>query len=472
MRLGKRIGFTMVELAIVLIIMGVIGTLFYDVINSFIAREKVEASRRAAEVAGNQIVGYVLGEDGELPEADATSPTSVDSFFPESLGTYNDVWGNEMRYWPATTSEASTTPIDVDDETSTILELHIWEGLNPASVTATNPLGGTTETVISNVAYVIGSDGQNGSAQTSVRQGSIEVHVADTGTDMGDGTTFDDVWAYKTLAELKVSRNTVANSESDTDPPGTPALNLDFSDGSYDPSNLTNGATVVQIPDASGTGTIDVLNLDGVDDYLDLSDRSDSYLFNEYTIMGWYKTDTATQTGSEDFDVITTRQINSTNRTWWVVLWANGYLTQGGGKFPGELSMKARTTANQDFNVDLACDDRDTDGNSTCHDHDTQWHFFSVSMKKRDDDKYEVSMIVSEGAAGARTLQKTEDADSDYVRNDGPKTNTNYKIYVGYDQQNSNRHFGGQISQIVFYDYAVDEADIEDFFDRVEGDYP
>lgn len=477
--------FTMVELAVVLVIMGIIGTVFFNFIYDFIDLERNEQAERMAETAGAQLAGYVLGEDGRLPEPDysGADPAVVDSYLPASLGSFNDPWGHEFRYWCAL--DGSDEPIDITDETSTDLTIRIHN--DPSTLGDEPPAPAALYKEISDVAYVVLSDGPNQQADVRITDGSIYVNLLRDGTPLAAGQqdSFDDIVAYKTLGEMKALYSSAGVDDDPYDPPEGYKLNLDFSADSYDSADLKNGATVTSIADAQG-GTIDVLDVsDGA--YLDLSERSSGYTFPEYTILGWFKTDSTTQ--DSDFDVITSRQDSSQSqpwnyRNWWVVLWADDYLTQGRGKQRGELSMKARTENEDDFNIDTDCDDRDCIGNNIDH-HDGLWHYFAVRVRKDSDTEYRADAFVSEGAAGGRSLvnssSTTTSADASAVpagselnhfeHDAAPKTEAGYTLYVGKGTA-SGRYFEGQIAHLVFYDEPLEDDVIIDYFDQVEGLYP
>ncbi|MGE4298794.1 MAG: polymer-forming cytoskeletal protein [Desulfovibrionaceae bacterium] len=171
--MGKRratSGFTLIEMAVVLIIIGVISAVLTPVIMRTISREKVAAGRGNLQAYVDRVIGYAVagGISGTLP----TSPFGGDV----------DMWGKSYTYLPfgstAICATTSTT-LSVTDGTSTL----------------------------SDIAFVVTSAGPNGAAAI-VPATSTTVSIPD-----------DDLYQYVTLYELKAlmcQANNTSTTPEDT----------------------------------------------------------------------------------------------------------------------------------------------------------------------------------------------------------------------------------------------------------------
>lgn len=191
MRYGST-GFTLVELAIVLVVMGLVGTIFYGVITGFIYKEKDDSALQVLDTVHEEMVGYAV-KNRYLPD-----PTPGTDLLPEGLARRKDPWGGDTHFWPAVELAAKAS-ITAERETSLIVEVYDNAG---DFVSGTSP-----KRTIPNMAYVIASLGPNMSRQVFLDQpvGAYQnvIRILEPGGPLGSGVEYDDIVRYVTLNELK-----------------------------------------------------------------------------------------------------------------------------------------------------------------------------------------------------------------------------------------------------------------------------
>lgn len=213
---SNRSGFTLIELAIVIIIVGIIISIVASVLPSLIASSKIRQARAQLEKADNALQGYSIANfrlpfadnngDG-LEDADVFSGTLPYRTIGLSSGT--DVWGNAIRYavygvgggadnltqafadanaFCTAITNASTAAFDINiDHTTTAV-----------------PCGGATGANASNQAYVLASgglkdmDGANGYFDGCNTSGGTGFNIPGKIQD----TTYDDLVRAYSLNEL------------------------------------------------------------------------------------------------------------------------------------------------------------------------------------------------------------------------------------------------------------------------------
>jgi prepilin-type N-terminal cleavage/methylation domain-containing protein len=492
-------GFTLVELAIVLVIMGLIGTVFYNFVFSWIAKEKTNEAARTVATADKLLLGKLLGDRTGVLPAPESNPSPLDGedgdFLPASLGLGNDPWGNRLRYFRTTE--------DLDTATTTDIFVRIYKdaanfatdhGAAPGGSPASSPTGqANADQLVSNVAYVVLSLGPDGRKQYRQVDGSIYIDVLQPGLESansggaGVNEKFDDQFSYKTLGELK---NTYAAGKplatsATAAPEGAVFSSSALEAGEAGSGTLMGTASVASDPSAPDGQVLDLTAATG--DYVDLTNTAvGNATYTEYTVMGWFKTSGTSQTG--DFDVITARMEsgNSVNRTWWVVLWhTNSYLTQGDGtKIPGELGFKGATSVLQsgdnDFIMDTQCQDH---GGAPCH-HDGKWHFFCLVVRKNTAlgaNRYEATMYVNYTPGGVLVRMPSseakrygasgDDPNGWTISNSPPKNAANYVTYIGREPGSTTRNFQGYLDEINIYEYALEESAILAYYNANKASY-
>lgn len=191
---GRRGGFTLVELAVVVVIIGILAPLVYNAVTSYVAREKQELAQASMERARDLIVGHMLANEGVLPTPD------TGNLIPVDMAVNEDAWQSRLGYWRAPELETGT----VTGADATTMELRIYQDVGgggnfPAS-------DATLHRTIPNVAYVLVSSGPNLSRETVVDTSTgVVVSILKGGGPLKDSghTEFDDIVEYATLRQLQ-----------------------------------------------------------------------------------------------------------------------------------------------------------------------------------------------------------------------------------------------------------------------------
>lgn len=468
-RREQKGAFTLVEMAIVLVIMGLVGYLLYGSVFQLVRQEKVDEGKRYLDTANDQLTAYVLAES----LGNGTLPAPVSGFLPAAVGVTADPWRNPIRYWRGTSENLATAG-------STDLYLRVYDDAtnfyNDCIAGAVTGAGSSSQ-FIANVGYVLLSQGPDGVAQYREVTGSTYINVLKPGMDVRNAgaviqNSFDDIVQYKTLAELKnivASSSPISTTKSNpAAPAGAVASSADIEENH---TNLMGGASIASdssVPDGK------VLDLTGSGDYVDLTNSTAGTTnYTNYTIMGWFKTSGTVP--DSNFDVITAREQSndSNNRTWWVVLWSTGYTTQGDGRDPGELGMKASPeSGSRHFEVDTNCRDVLGDGSfnsgNPCH-KDGKWHFFAVVMSNSST-TYNAKLFVNYNTNGTLVTSSTA-----YPYNnlnttpDNPPPGT-YYTYIGREP-GSTRNFQGYLDDILIYDKALTDTEITTYYESNKAFY-
>lgn len=166
-----RTGFTLVEMAVVIVIMGLIAALILPGVFRTIERNKLERGRNAVTALKNEVVGYVV----------------VNKQLPENLSPFSgrvDPWGRNVVYYPGILSD-----IGICNQTSTTLRIQKT----------------TTGTTRANIAFVLVSTGENMHQETGYISGPPQIATYyDQGvTDAAfPGYEYDDIVEYVSLFEL------------------------------------------------------------------------------------------------------------------------------------------------------------------------------------------------------------------------------------------------------------------------------
>ncbi len=198
-----------------------------------------------------------------------------------------------------------------------------------------------------------------------------------------------------------------------------------------DPADL--GAATGRVPVAGipGTGTAadpagkigGALSLDGSSGaIIDLGDHTELQL-TTYSISGWFKT-----TDMSDYRVITSRNVNWTNRTWWVTIWK-----QDGGQGHPDGALVWRTSSSG-AKVDLASQASVADG---------QWHHFAVVIDGNTKAELWLDGILQDSLA-----------------NPGTPHMPAVSALIGAEKAGY-RHFNGQVDELQVHNRPLAKSEIE-----------
>ncbi len=187
-RPADKKGFTLVEIAIVLVIVGlIIGTLA-PLMMSMIKRDKLKSGRQTVQRARDEIIGYAMINGGRLPAL-------------TSLAHRQDPWWNQLFLITAPALSSSTSVCSVN---ATNMSVILYGGSGGGACSTGN--------IVSNVACIVASKGPDYNRQISAISGG-QVGILDYGCS-GDlfpadnagvpsNRPFDDVYEYLSLEELK-----------------------------------------------------------------------------------------------------------------------------------------------------------------------------------------------------------------------------------------------------------------------------
>ncbi|MDO8281791.1 MAG: prepilin-type N-terminal cleavage/methylation domain-containing protein [Thermodesulfovibrionia bacterium] len=178
--LKKEKGFSLVELAIVFVVMGVLLAVGIKMLAPMLGRAKINETDKIVKAAVDSIVGYVAIEH-ELPDE-----------FKAVVTTSEDIWGNDLIF-----RAANMNPVDICNESKTDMEVTSCfdQECSPSrSVT------------IPNIALVVFSKGEDLKKQTD--EAGVKVYpkgtvIKDPGGLYND-MVYDDVVKWVSLNELRV----------------------------------------------------------------------------------------------------------------------------------------------------------------------------------------------------------------------------------------------------------------------------
>lgn len=193
--LGDQKGFTLVELAIVLIIVGLLLGLGAGMVGPLTKRVKLNESREIVSAATDSVMGYA-SVNNRVPDLSA-SPSATS--FWTNVRTQNDAWSRPLVY--VFDNNLATS---ICNRTSTNITARIC---NDAAC-------GTFGT-INNVAFLVASAGDNANNQTYGSQAiagatTINTYIVGIAVDnyVGDFTRatdeYDDIIKWITLPEMQV----------------------------------------------------------------------------------------------------------------------------------------------------------------------------------------------------------------------------------------------------------------------------
>ncbi len=216
----KKNGFTLIELAIVLAILGIMIGGGFKILKMQREKERTVKAKEDVLTAKNAIVGNTILNNNTLPTV---------AFFDQNLSPITDP-NHQLLYVPAT-ALLSTNAC----------------ALQTTSLSITKPNGSS----VSNVAFIVVSEAANYNMQTALSGNSVTLHnpsekVDDNTTPINRVERYDDVYDWMTLAqlqeEIKCSNNPlhiVNTSLPDTDTANAPSYNVPIVvDGNYSAASL------------------------------------------------------------------------------------------------------------------------------------------------------------------------------------------------------------------------------------------
>lgn len=179
----KKRGFTLVEMAVVLLVMGLVGLVFYGFFIRFVGDAKEEIANRDIERVSNLVKGYVIGEDGGLP-------TDVEY---ADLGAETDSWGLNYVYIHDGALEGAD---DIATNNNAALIVNIYSDANFGAPDLLR--------TVSDVVFLVVSLGPNNSQDYTITGNTIDI-LSEQGARQNTttGRTYDDIVEFVTLNELK-----------------------------------------------------------------------------------------------------------------------------------------------------------------------------------------------------------------------------------------------------------------------------
>ena len=161
----KQTGFTLIELAVVLVIIGIIISIMASVLPSLIQSGKIKKAQALLEKSDYALQGYTLANH-RLPFADSDGDGREDTntylgylpYLTLGLASGDDVWGNKLQYGAystltATFANASAFCTAISSASAaafTTTEVY---------TTSADPCSGADSSTSSNQAYVLASGG-------------------------------------------------------------------------------------------------------------------------------------------------------------------------------------------------------------------------------------------------------------------------------------------------------------------------
>lgn len=195
----KQKGFTLIEIAIVLVIIGILLSIGTGMIGTLTKRAKLSEAREIINAALESVISYGAANN-KLPT------TTV---FPTVIRNPNDAWTKPL-YYIYDNNLTDVTIGGICGRKTTNLTVRICPDATCSTPTNT----------ISNVAFIVLSGGGNYNNQTAGNQGvtsatTINVYEVDVGniddyiTDMNRPEPYDDIVKWITIDELRIKAGCV-----------------------------------------------------------------------------------------------------------------------------------------------------------------------------------------------------------------------------------------------------------------------
>lgn len=194
----KRSGFTLIEVALMLAVLGLLLGVGVSLIGPLVKRSKLTETREAVKQATEALAGYAV-KNGYLPYQETTyDPLKPAQAFVLAGSKGNDAFGRPLHYVAAPELEwDNATPL----------------GTSPCNTAVRADVCAETETSLAltqdgvlrqNIAFMIVSAGENQNIQTgTIVHGLDFPNVDDFPEDMSRPEPYDDVVTYVALDELR-----------------------------------------------------------------------------------------------------------------------------------------------------------------------------------------------------------------------------------------------------------------------------
>jgi prepilin-type N-terminal cleavage/methylation domain-containing protein len=184
--LPRKGGFTLIELAIVLVVLGILVGLGVGLVGILTKQAKLRESRETVNQAKEAFLGYAV-KNGYLPVEDPYDTNNPVTAFQTVGAKGIDSWTKPLRYIAADELEGSGKEVC---------------GINTTTLTITDK--GTPR---SNIAFLIISGGENYNIQTNNTIYEIDTpNIDDFPTDINRPENYDDIVAYASLDEIRSLR--------------------------------------------------------------------------------------------------------------------------------------------------------------------------------------------------------------------------------------------------------------------------
>ena len=182
--MSKNRGFTLIELAIVLIILGILVGVGAGMLGISIKTNKFDKSRKIAEEAKEAIIGFSV-KNMRLPTKTEFSNIAKDT----------DAWGRTLVYIPDDANITGSANIDLTGD------INICCG-NTITDLAVNDRKQGTDNYKKDIAFVVLSRGENGVQDTANTTHTIDGNSYFTMIVEEIGPSYDDIVEYVSLNQL------------------------------------------------------------------------------------------------------------------------------------------------------------------------------------------------------------------------------------------------------------------------------
>jgi prepilin-type N-terminal cleavage/methylation domain-containing protein len=186
-------GFTLIEMAVVLVIVGLLVGLGASMVRPLLERSKRIETLESVKAAAASVTGYAASNNSRLPDAAA---------FPGTITRRNDSWRKPIEYIYDSNLDINTLTADICGRRTTRI-----------TVRRCADSGCTTFTDVPNVAFMIVSGGANYNNQTSgsravaaattINVYNVGVNVDNYNGDFARAEEYEDIVEWVTLNELR-----------------------------------------------------------------------------------------------------------------------------------------------------------------------------------------------------------------------------------------------------------------------------